>query len=528
MQLLHSSAFLVFAAILAAVSVLGFLGARWKRGDLDQLDEWGLGGRQFGTLITWFLVGGDFYTAYTIIAVPALVFGTGAMGFFALPYTIIVYPFVFLAMPRLWSVARKHGYITPADFVQGRYGSRTLATLVALTGITATMPYIALQLAGMGAVLTQLGLTGNSWVQQDLPLVVAFLVLALYTYSSGLRAPAIIAIVKDVLIYVVVIAAILIIPAKAGGYTHIFSAADAVWSRQSTASLILLPRDYTAYASLALGSALAAFMYPHTVTTMLASSSGQVIRRNAVLLPAYTFLLGLIALFGVVAVAAGIHPATSSSVVPELLTRFFSPWFTGLAFAAIALAAMVPAAIMSIGAANLFTRSIYRAWFRPDATAQQESRVAKNVSFGVKFGALLFVFTSSHDFVINLQLLGGIWILQTFPAITFGLWKRVFHHQALIAGWVAGIATGTSMAAALRLHSSVYALTIGGTSIRLYAGIWALMANILVVWLISTFLDRANIPRNYDETALADYQDECDGSGAPISNGVIPCDRVET
>ena len=190
---------------------------------------------------------------------------------------------------------------------------------------------------------------------------------------------------------------------------------------------------------------------------------------------------------------------------------------------------MVPAAIMSIGAANLFTRSIYRAWFRPHATAQQESRVAKNVSFGVKFGALLFVFTSSHDFVINLQLLGGIWILQTFPAITFGLWKRVFHHQALIAGWVAGMATGTSMAAALRLHSSVYALTIGGVSIRLYAGIWALMANILIVWLISTFLDRANIPRNYDETALADYQDECDGSGAPISiNDVIPCERVET
>ena len=165
MQLLHSSAFLVFVAILAAVSVLGFFGARWRRGDLDQLDESGLGGRQFGTLITWFLVGGDFYTAYTIIAVPALVFGTGAMGFFALPYTIIVYPFVFLAMPRLWAVARKHGYITPADFVQGRYGSRTLATLVALTGITATMPYIALQLAGMGAVLAQLGLTGNSWVQ---------------------------------------------------------------------------------------------------------------------------------------------------------------------------------------------------------------------------------------------------------------------------------------------------------------------------------------------------------------------------
>src|SRR5262249_44918243 len=157
---------------------------------------------------------------------------------------------------------------------------------------------------------------------------------------------------------------------------------------------------------------------------------------------------------------------------------FFPASFTGLAFAAIALAAMVPAAIMSIGAANLFTRNIYRAYFRPDATVQQETRVAKNVSFGIKFGALLFVFTSSHDFIINLQLLGGIWILQTFPAITFGLWRRVFHHKALISGWAVGMTVGTGMAMALRMHSSVYPLRILGITIRLYAGVWALVANI--------------------------------------------------
>jgi SSS family solute:Na+ symporter len=100
----------VFIFFFALVTVMGFFAARWKSGPVSEhLDEWGLGGRQFGTWITWFLVGGDFYTAYTVIAVPALVYAVGAYGFFALPYTIIVYPFVFAVMPILWKQAHANG-----------------------------------------------------------------------------------------------------------------------------------------------------------------------------------------------------------------------------------------------------------------------------------------------------------------------------------------------------------------------------------------------------------------------------------
>src|SRR5436190_1875531 len=211
-------ALIVFIFFFLLVTVLGFVASRWRRGDLDLLHEWGLAGRRFGTVVTWFLLGGDLYTAYTFIAVPALVFGTGAFGLFALPYTIIAYPFVFVIMPRLWSVARRHHYITAADFVRGRYDSGALALAVAFTGILATMPYIALQLVGMQVVLAGLGIEG------DLPLVIAFVILAGYTYFSGLRAPAMIALVKDVLIYITVIAAVIIIPARLGGYGAIFAA----------------------------------------------------------------------------------------------------------------------------------------------------------------------------------------------------------------------------------------------------------------------------------------------------------------
>src|SRR5713226_7110197 len=151
-------ALIVFVAFFGFVTFVGFAAARWRRGDLDQLHEWGLAGGKFGTLITWFLLGGDLYTAYTFIAVPALAFGAGALAFFAVPYTIVVYPFVFVVFPRLWSVARARGYITAADFVRGRYGNKWLALAVALTGIAATMPYIALQLVGIQVVIAAMGI----------------------------------------------------------------------------------------------------------------------------------------------------------------------------------------------------------------------------------------------------------------------------------------------------------------------------------------------------------------------------------
>src|SRR5277367_2269885 len=158
MQNVNWIALAIFVLLFGFVSWLGFAAAHWRKGDLDQLHEWGLGGRRFGTVITWFLVGGDVYTAYTFIAVPALAFGAGAIAFFAVPYTVVIYPILFLAFPRIWHVANKHGYITAADFVRGRYGNRWLALALALTGIIATMPYIALQLVGIQVVIGAMGI----------------------------------------------------------------------------------------------------------------------------------------------------------------------------------------------------------------------------------------------------------------------------------------------------------------------------------------------------------------------------------
>src|ERR671926_1218757 len=229
----------IVVALFLLVTVLGFAASRWRRAQsLMHLDEWGLGGRSFGSWIAWFLLGGDLYTAYTFVAVPALMFGAGAAGFFAVPYTIIIYPLVFLAVARLWSVSHVRGFVTPADFVRSRFDSPTMALLVAITGIVATMPYIALQLVGISAILKSIGFSGEG-LAGEIPLIIAFLVLALYTYNSGLRAPALIALGKDTLIYLTIIVAVVVIPSKLGGWDHIFGAAQTKFSANGGPGVIL-------------------------------------------------------------------------------------------------------------------------------------------------------------------------------------------------------------------------------------------------------------------------------------------------
>jgi SSS family solute:Na+ symporter len=302
---INYTALAVLIGLFLLVTVMGFWASNWRRAEsLESLDEWGLGGRKFGTWVTWFLLGGDLYTAYTFVAVPAAMFALGAVnGFFAVPYTIILYPIIFFFMARLWSVSYRHGYVTAADFVRGRYGSRELSLAIATTGILATMPYIALQLVGIQAVLEVVGLGGSgSVIAKDLPLFIAFALLAAYTYSAGLRAPAVIAFVKDGLIYLVILVAIVYLPSTVGGWENIFAAAETKMTGINPATgrpvgaFIPGAQAYWAYATLALGSALALFMYPHSITATLSSRSRNTIRRNATILPAYSFVLGLLAL----------------------------------------------------------------------------------------------------------------------------------------------------------------------------------------------------------------------------------------
>jgi SSS family solute:Na+ symporter len=377
------------------------------------------------------------------------------------------------------------------------------------------MPYIALQLVGIEAVLKAMRIPGT-W-----PLIVAFAVLAAFTYQSGLRAPAMIAFVKDILIYLVIIVAIIYIPSKLGGWASIFGAADTKF--KATNGTILNASNQWQYITLAFGSALALFLYPHSVTGVLASKNRGVIKRNMSALPAYSLLLGLIALLGYMAIAAKVAPipGDNNTVVPLLFDKMFPSWFAGVAFAAVAIGALVPAAIMSIAAANLFTRNIYKEYLKRDATPAQEAGVSKVASLIVKAGAVVVIIIIPVQFSIDLQLIGGVIILQTLPAVALGLYTGWFHRWGLVAGWFAGMGLGMWMlyqipnpatshkhfgGSAFKLSTWFDPTSIGlNANTTVYVGFVAVLVNVIVAVLITMLCKALKAPDGVDLTTRDDY-----------------------
>ena len=302
MSNVNTVVFTIVVILFVFVTVLGFVAAHWRRGDLTRLDEWGLAGRRFGTVITWFLLGGDLYTAYTFIAVPALVFGMGALGFFAIPYTIIIYPLVFVLMPRLWAVCRRHHYVTPADFVAGRYGSGDSRSRSRSPG---SSPRCRTSRCSSSASRSCSPRWGSAAPASRPPAHHRLPDPGGVHVHGGLRAPALIALVKDTIIYLTVISAIIVIPARLGGWAHIFGTAQTHFAAINPATKkpngTFIPTSKSIgstqfdFATLAIGSGLALFLYPHNADrrAVVVQPRPVVQRNNRIFLPVYTVMLGL-------------------------------------------------------------------------------------------------------------------------------------------------------------------------------------------------------------------------------------------
>jgi SSS family solute:Na+ symporter len=523
----------VFVALLGIMLVVAFLASRWRRPkNLNNLEEWGVGGRAFGNWVTWFLIGGTAYTAYTFIAIPAYAWGYGAIGFYAVPFALITTPLLFLVSTRLWSVAHAHGFITSAEFARARFGSRPLALVVAITGIAATMPYIAVQLIALEAVFKTIGVNGH-W-----PLLTSIAVISIATFRSGLRAPALLSIAKDILLVWLVLSVILVV-AMSGGWGHTFDAANRRFTAdQSPATDLLLsgPAQWT-YLTLVIGSALSIFAYPHFLTAILAAKDPNTIKRNAAALPIYVFGLGLMALLGLFAIAKGVFPVDANlaqryigdtnTIAPMVFHTLFPAWSAGIAYATLAVAALIPAAVMSISAANLFTRSIYMEYFRPRATPAEEARVSRWVSLLVKFGAAGVIIWLNPAFSLEFQLIGSIIILQILPAVFVGVMTGWFHRWALMIGMVVGLSMSLYMlyntpqlsptGQVVKAHwgGSGWPLQKWGfdTKISIYIGLITMLANLLVCVLLTIILKVFRASPNLDHTRPEDYTADADVEG---------------
>jgi SSS family solute:Na+ symporter len=334
---------------------------------------------------------------------------------------------------------------------------------------------------------------------------------------------------------VVFVAVVFLVP-HLGGFETIFSAAERKMTGpdprtgQPSGVLIPGPDGFWPYATLALGSAMALVVYPHTITSVLATRSRDVARRCAALLPAFTLVLGLFALLGFMAIAAGTRPvgadgsANPQLVIPRLMSDLFPSWFAGIALSAIAISALVPAAIMSIAAANLFSRNVYREFVSPYAGPREELVVSRAASLLVKFGALAFILFLDRRFALDFQLLGGIWILQTFPAVVFGLYTRWFHPKALLAGWAVGMVYGTYTAYGIvnpgsgkHFGGSLAEIPLLGEGRLGYIALTAFALNAVICVALTMLFRAAGLSSGHDRTSVGDYHaDVGDSRVGPI------------
>ena len=494
-----------FVGLFVLFIVLGFYGKYWRRGDLNHVHEWSLAGRRLGTALVFFLIGADIYTAYTFVAIPSGVFAKGSLYFFAIPYVGLTFGVALVTMPRLWSLSREKGYITASDFVKDRFSSKILSILIAMTGIISLLPYIALQIVGMQSVLTvMLSGTANSKTVEEISLLIAFVILAAFTYTSGLRGATLTAVFKDILIWITVIALIVVVPLSiGGGGGGGFATAFKNVKKQTyiTLSESLVP----GYTTLVLGSALALYLYPHAINGVLSSESAQKLRTSTALLPLYGVGLAIMALMGILvyAVPSAMNflshfPESSRGilVVPSLILYTMPGWFSGIALLGIFVGGLVPAAIMAMSQASLLTRNIIKE-IKPNMPASSEIRITKISSTAFKFVALGFVFIVPATYAISLQLLGGILIVQILPAVFFGLYvKSSLRKEPLIVGLLVGIFSGIYMVEYTNnfgaLTSSLFHTTFGS----LYVAVIALVFNLIISFGGSAIMNKKRLLSN--------------------------------
>lgn len=489
---MNNDTIIVFIVLFAVFTALGFLASRFRRGEGKRLDEWALAGRKLGMYLAWFLVGGDLYTAYTFIAVPSAMYAAGSIYMFATPYVMSTFAVALVVMTSLWKISKRKNYFTAVDFVRDKFNSRTLAVLIAATGIVAELPYIALQIVGMQAVLQVMiapYFAGTTLFDvETVALILSFTILAAFTFWSGLRGAALTAVMKDAIILTSVIVVVIAVPLSVtGGFHHAFQVAQAS-GKAAGSYMTLSPALTNAFISLFVLSALALYLYPHAINGVLGSKDAKSVRYSTAMLPLYGVGLFLLTLFGVLiyivpkalsAVVAG-GSGGGALVVPELIVNTMPAWFAGFAFLGIFIGGLVPAAIMAISQANLLTRNIIRE-FRPNFEEKLEHNIARWASVGFIFLALGFVYLIPHTYAISLQLLGGILITQTLPPIMIGLYTKWLDKNALIGGWFVGIITGVYFVEAANHFGAPTKSLMASPFGLLYVAAIALLLNFVVV-----------------------------------------------
>jgi SSS family solute:Na+ symporter len=429
-------------------------------------------GRSFGTLFLWVLLAGEIYTTFTFLGVAGLTYAAGAPAFYAIAYGTCAYCIGYFLTPAIWRVAKDNDLLTGPDFFENRYGSKALGVGVAVLQFVMIVPYVALQLSGLQILLR---IAGYGSYNATASVCVAFIVLALFVFSAGLRGTAWASVVKDIF----VLGAVLF--AGIGITQRFFGSPRALFAQLAQAHPQMLtipwgnaPHGLNWFVSTIVLSALGFYMGPQSWNAVYSARSGDTLRRNAMLLPIYQALLGLMLMAGFCAIL--IVPGLKGTDVDQsfllVVQRYYPSWILGLVAAAGALAALVPASALLLAAASVAMKNIASDVFNLGRTDAARTRITRILVLVVAFLALA-VWLLAQRTVVELLLLYYNGVTQCTPGVFAAfLWRR-----ATALGVGAGIVAG--------LLAAIPLAAMGVNLWGVNAGLIGLAANVVVLVIVS-------------------------------------------
>lgn len=458
----------VIAGIVVVASVVGFYaGARHKM----DLEQWTVGGRGFGLLLVWLLMAGEVYTTFTFLGASGWAYSKGGPALYIFAYMPLAYVLSFFILPPIWEVGRKYRLQTQADFFQLRYGSKTLSAFVALVGVVFIIPYLQLQLVGLGIIVEVSSFGG---IHRTPAMIFAFAIVAAFVFTSGVRGVAWVSVIKDLLLlFAAVFIGIAVPYMYFGGIGKMFAAV--IHARPSHLVMPGATKNlgHTWYISTVLLTSFGFYMWPQAFGSSFTAKSGDTLRRNAVVMPLYGITMPLMFFVGLSALLVLPNLTNGDLSLLTIVRKTFPAWFLGLVGGAGALTAMVPAAIQILTAATLFAKNLWRPIFAPDMSDQQVATLARIAVLAITAIALVFAVYSSVT-IVSLLLLGYAGVTQFFPGVVLGLFSKRVRGPAVFSGIVVGITAVTFLM-----------LTRRDPWMGLNAGFVALCLNFVVVTAVS-------------------------------------------
>jgi len=429
---------IIFGIILVGAAAGLYAGRRRQM----NLEQWTVAGRGFGVIFVWLLMAGEIYTTFAFLGASGWAYSRGGPTLYVLAYITIAYLISYFILPEIWEIGRRFSLHTESDFFQQRYGSKPLASLVAIVGVIFIVPYLQLQLTGLGIIVE---VASFQAVSRPVAMIIAFVIVAGFVFSSGIRAVAWVSVLKDLLMLVAAFSIGIGIPFHYfGGIRPMFRAQVAAKAAHLTMPGSTHNMGHAWYVSTVLLTGLGFYMWPHGFASVFTAKSGDTLRRNAIVMPLYTITLPLLFFVGFTAILVLPGLKNGDLALLTLVRQTFPAWFLGVIGGAGALTAMVPAAVLILAAAALFSKNFFRPIFRPSMSDDAVARLAKVMVVVITAIALYFAIYSSTT-LVGLLLLAYAGIAQFFPGVVLGLfWKRV-----TTAGVFAGLAVGVAIAMAL-------------------------------------------------------------------------------